>query len=108
MVEELAARELARRLRASPERVFLLDVREPYEREYAVIEPSLHIPMQEIPARLSEVPRDREVVVYCHSGARSMLVAGYLTTRGYTSVANLAGGIDAWSMTVDPGVPRYY
>lgn len=108
MVVQLAPHAVAQRLRDRPDRVVLLDVREPEERQFAAIEPSIHIPMQEVPARLAEVPHDREVVVYCHSGSRSMLVAGFLQNRGYRSVANLSGGIDAWSVSVDPGVPRYY
>lgn len=107
MFAELAAEEVARRLRDHPDRVVLLDVREPYEREIAAIEPSLHIPMGEIPHRSGEIPRDREIVVYCHVGSRSMMVAGYLHHQGFPSVANLAGGIDAWSVKVDPKVPRY-
>jgi len=87
--------------------VVLLDVREPYERRLASIEPSLHIPLQEVPERLSEIPKDKAVIIYCHSGVRSMMVAGFLANRGWESVANLAGGIDAWSLEVDPRVPRY-
>ncbi len=107
MVEELAPSEVARRLKETPAEVLLLDVREPFEREVAVIEPSLHIPMQEVPARTAEVPKNRTVVVYCHSGGRSAMVAGYLEQRGWTRVANLHGGIDAWSREVDRKVPRY-
>jgi len=97
----------ARKLREHPDAVLLLDVREPYERRLASIFPSLHIPMGEVPDRLAEIPKDREVIVYCHSGARSMMVVGFLEGNGYESVANLAGGIDAWSISVDPSVPRY-
>ena len=107
MVEQLTAEEVADRLRAAPDRVLLLDVREPFERELAAIVPSLHIPMGEIPERLSEIPKDRELIVYCHGGSRSMMVAGYLSNRGWKSVANLEGGIDAWSVEVDPSIPRY-
>jgi len=107
MVENLDPVEVARRLKERPGATVLLDVREPYEREAAVIEPSLHIPMNEVPARLPEIPKDREVIVYCHTGARSMMVAGYLSAHGHRAVANLAGGIDAWSVMVDPRVPRY-
>jgi rhodanese-related sulfurtransferase len=107
MVEERSASEVAARIRTAPKDVLLLDVREPYERELAHIEPSLHIPMREVPERLAEIPKEREVIVYCHGGARSAMVAGFLETRGYPRVINLAGGIDAWSQTVDPTVPRY-
>ncbi len=107
MVAHLGPRAVADRLREEPEEVVLLDVREPFEREYAAIEPSLHIPMQEVADRTDEIPRDRTVVVYCHTGARSLMVAGFLETRGFRSVANLRGGIEAWSIDVDSGVPRY-
>jgi rhodanese-related sulfurtransferase len=107
MMEFLDAGEVARRMKERPGAVVLLDVREPYERRMASIEPSLHIPMNEVPQRLDEIPKDREVVVYCHSGSRSMMVAGFLSGQGYRSVANLTGGIDAWSVEVDPSVPRY-
>jgi rhodanese-related sulfurtransferase len=107
MVTELSAREVAARLKHEPGRVLLLDVREPDERELAAIEPSLHIPMRDVPERLSELPKDRAIVVYCHSGTRSAMIAGFLEGKGYRDVANLSGGIDAWSRTVDPKVPRY-
>ena len=107
MVVELDPSVVARRLKDGPGSIVLLDVREPYERRLAAIEPSLHIPMNEVPDRLEEIPKDREVVVYCHTGSRSLMVAGFLEGNGFLSVANLAGGIDAWSVRVDPNVPRY-
>lgn len=107
MVVPIAPEELARRMHAADGRLVLLDVREPDERETARIEPSIHIPMNEVPRRLAEIPRDRELVVYCHSGTRSMMVAGYLEGQGIRPVGNLTGGIDAWSRKIDPTVPRY-
>ena len=107
MVGQLSVSEVAEKLKAHPGKVLLLDVRESFERELAVIEPSLHIPIGGVSGRLDEIPKDREVIVYCHGGSRSMMVAGYLANRGWKSVANLAGGIDAWSVEVDPSVPRY-
>ncbi len=107
MVREIDANEVAQKLRSSPEKVVLLDVREPFERRLAVIQPSVHIPMNEIPARSESIPRDRELIVYCHTGSRSAIVAAYLESQGFPSIANLVGGIDAWSVRVDPSVPRY-
>ena len=107
MLSQLDPKTVAQRLQERPGSVVLLDVREPFERQLATIDPSLHIPMGDIPSRLDEIPKDREVVVYCHSGGRSMLVAGFLAENGFSRVANLAGGIDAWSVRVDPKVPRY-
>lgn len=107
MVAELMPQEVARRLKEAPDAVVLLDVREPFERELAAVEPSLHIPMREVASRLEEIPRDRTVVVYCHAGGRSATVAAYLEHHGFENVANLTGGIDRWSREVDPAVPRY-
>ena len=107
MVREVGPVEAARQLKENPEKVLLLDVREPFERELAAIQPSLHIPMGEIPSRADEIPRDRELIVYCHGGTRSLMVGMFLENHGFRSVRNLAGGIDAWSVEVDPAVPRY-
>ncbi len=107
MFENLRPAEVVDRLRDDPRSVLLLDVREPYERTLARIEPSLHIPMSELSDRIEEIPKDRDLIVYCHSGSRSMMVAAALSSHGYRSVANLDGGIDAWSVEVDPAVPRY-
>jgi len=108
MVVQLTALEVSEKLQREPGTVVLLDVREPFERALAVIEPSMHIPLGEVPERAAEIPKDREVIVYCHTGSRSMMVAGFLSTRGWKTLANLAGGIDAWSVQVDPNVPRYH
>jgi rhodanese-related sulfurtransferase len=67
----------------------------------------LHLPMASLPLRLAEIPRTQPVVCICHHGARSAQVVAFLLRQGYTSVYNLAGGIEAWATHVDPGVPRY-
>jgi rhodanese-related sulfurtransferase len=95
--------------------LILLDVREPFERDLAVIGvdlpvSELAIPMGEIPQRYREVAvdgGDRPIVVYCHHGQRSMVVARWLAARGVPGLLNLDGGIDAWSARVDPSTPRY-
>jgi rhodanese-related sulfurtransferase len=107
MVTSRSPQDVAERLKARPSELVLLDVREPYERELARIEPSMHVPMNDVPDRMSEIPRDREVVVYCHTGTRSAMVAGYLERQRFGRISNLKGGIDAWSTEVDPRVPRY-
>lgn len=89
------------------EDVVLVDVREPAEVQYCAIAGSVHIPMGELVQRVGEIDRERETVILCHTGGRSMQVAMFLRAQGYDNVYNLAGGIDAWSRTVDPGVPRY-
>ncbi len=87
--------------------VVLLDVREPFELDIAALPAAVHIPMREIPARLSELDRDTPIVVMCHAGGRSYRVAEFLLGNGFLQVFNLRGGIDAWSTEIDPQVPRY-
>ena len=86
--------------------IFLLDVREPYQYQIAQIGGTL-IPQNDVPNRLVEIPRDREIVVQCRSGARSQRIAELLKQSGYTQVVNLAGGILAWSDEIDPTVQKY-
>ena len=85
----------------------VLDVREPWEVEIARIDGAQLIPMSEVPGRLAELARDEPVAVLCHSGGRSARVAAFLADQGFARVANVAGGIDAWSLEVDPSIPRY-
>lgn len=85
----------------------VLDVRERWEWELCRIDGALHIPLNELPARLAEVPADRPVVVTCHHGMRSMRAVTWLRRQGYAQVANLEGGIDRWSLEIDGSVARY-
>lgn len=95
----------ARRVKAGE--AVLLDVREPFELARARVPEAMHVPMQQVPARLAELPRDRPLLVLCHHGARSQAVADWLLANGFTDVANVAGGIAAWADEVDEGVGRY-
>jgi adenylyltransferase/sulfurtransferase len=104
-IPQLTAKELKRRIDAG-EQLCILDVREPWEHKTAQIGGKL-IPMNEIPNRLSELDREREIIVQCHHGVRSQRVAEFLQLSGFPRVVNLAGGIDAWSREVDPSVPKY-
>ncbi len=89
----------------------LLDVREPLEIQAACVRPDgfalHHIPMNEIPARLAELDTDARIACLCHHGARSQRVAMFLEHNGFENIANVAGGIDAWSTQHDANVPRY-
>jgi rhodanese-related sulfurtransferase len=93
------------------QRPVLLDVREGWEVQTASAQPEgmdlLHMPMQTIPARLHELDKTRPIACLCHHGGRSMQVASFLQARGFAHVANIAGGIDAWSVELDTSVPRY-
>ncbi|MEM8783373.1 MAG: rhodanese-like domain-containing protein [Planctomycetota bacterium] len=87
----------------------LLDVRTPREVETASIDGAAVIEMQEVPKRLDELERFRgkKVVVFCHGGVRSLRVAKYLRDQGFTDAWSMQGGIHAWSMQIDPSVPKY-
>jgi rhodanese-related sulfurtransferase len=88
--------------------VLLVDVREPDEHAYCALPGSVLIPLGELAARAGEVdPGEALVVVYCHHGVRSLSGAAVLRHAGVPEVASLRGGIDLWSRTVDPTVPRY-
>jgi rhodanese-related sulfurtransferase len=108
-VPELSPTEFAARWPdyARGESVVLLDVREPVELGLAAVPGALHVPMRDIPARLAELARDKPLVVMCHTGRRSYMVAEFLLGQAFTEVFNLSGGIDAWSTEIDSRVPRY-
>lgn len=106
MFDDLTPAEFLER-REAGELWQLLDVREDWELAIVSIEESLRIPMAEIPNRLGELDKERPIAVLCHSGGRSARVAAFLARSGFARVANVAGGIDAWSTDVDPSLPRY-
>src|SRR5579859_6900812 len=105
-IGEIEPLELKAR-RARGDQVAVLDVREPEEIAIAAFPDATHIPMGEIPSRLTELDLQAEWVVVCHHGVRSAQVAMYLAHMGFAHVSNLTGGIDAWSLTADPATPRY-
>ncbi|MEJ2145688.1 MAG: rhodanese-like domain-containing protein [Acidobacteriota bacterium] len=88
--------------------VVLLDVREDFEFRHCRIDGAVHIPLRQLlQGGESALDPDKEIICYCHHGFRSRRAAQYLLTRGFTKVANLAGGIEAWSKEVDHDVPTY-
>ncbi len=105
-VIQLTAQQLKHQL-AGDAKLHLLDVREPFEYNYARIDGSLHIPMNQIPDRLTEIDTENEYVVICHHGIRSQQVAMYLVQSGFSKIYNLSGGIEAWSTECDNSIPRY-
>lgn len=100
---EMSVQELKNREHEIGSNLLLLDVRELHERNAANIG-GVHIPMALVPAHIAELDswRDKEVVVYCRSGARSAGVVSYLTQQGFAKVMNLRGGILAWKAAFDP------
>jgi len=102
---EITASELHDELSAAKPPL-LIDVRNPWEHEIARIEGSTLIPLDTLQARLGEIEPDRRLVVYCHHGMRSLVAAQFLQQAGL-EVRSLQGGIDHWSRSIDPDVPRY-
>jgi len=95
---------LADASRAVPQ---LVDVREPWEVELCAIPGAQPIPMHLVPLRSGEIDPQRDVVVICHHGGRSMQVGMFLERQGYARVYNLMGGVDGWAAEVDPSMRRY-
>jgi rhodanese-related sulfurtransferase len=111
MIEQVRPGDWDAWMQAQAARPVVLDVREPWELRTASVAPQdfdlLAIPMNEIPGRLAELPAGRPIACLCHHGVRSQRVALFLAHHGYTDVANIAGGIEAWSRDRDPSVPLY-
>ena len=87
--------------------ILLLDVREPFEFDIARIEGATLLPLGELPERVGELPRNKEIVLMCKSGARSAQATAFLQGQGFPDVYNLAGGITAWATEIDPEMVRY-
>ena len=87
--------------------MMMLDVREPVEIQICHIENAMHVPMGQIPTKLEELPKNKDLVVFCHMGIRSRQVMNYLKKNGFSRVYNLKGGIDRWSIEVDSKIQRY-
>ncbi len=113
MIDHVRPAQLSDWFAAAPEagRPLVLDVREPWELQTASVAPEgfelLSIPMGALPDRLAELDAARPIACLCHHGMRSLRVAGFLEHHGFERVANISGGIDAWSQERDPAVPRY-
>jgi monothiol glutaredoxin len=105
LVPQMSVQEL-RSLRNGGEMFFLFDVRQEWEREIALIGGS-HILDEKATKLISTLSPDSLIVFYCRTGRRSQLAAEYFQTQGFTRVFNLKGGIDAWSIQIDPTVARY-
>jgi adenylyltransferase/sulfurtransferase len=89
------------------ETVFLLDVRNPEEYQICRIPGSVLLPLPELPRRVGELDREREMVVHCKSGMRSQKAIAFLRQQGFTKLSNLKGGILAWADRIDPTMPKY-
>ena len=106
MIQRYTAQDLHQILQV-PSSLLLLDVREPWEFEICHIDPSLNIPMGEIPGRLDELDADQETVLICHHGVRSFQVGLFLKQSGFSRIADLEGGIDGWARYIDKDMATY-
>ena len=105
---EITPREYVRR-RDAGERMVLIDCRTPAERDLASIAGAVHVPMHDLGSRIESL-REHEstpIIVHCHHGMRSLRVARWLREQGFAGAQSMAGGIDAWSESIDPTIPRY-
>jgi rhodanese-related sulfurtransferase len=113
MIDHVRPAQLLAWFAAAPEgsQPVVLDVREPWELQTASVRADgfelVTIPMGELPTRLDELNPASPIACLCHHGARSLRVAAFLQHNGFEQLANITGGIDAWSHENDPAVPRY-
>jgi rhodanese-related sulfurtransferase len=104
---QISAKEVSDRI-ARGEKLLLVDVREPWEYDLCKIPGAKLVPLGTIPANLNILlDVDNEVICYCHHGMRSLDAAVWLRQQGVESAKSMAGGIERWSMEIDPSVPRY-
>ena len=106
---EITPQDVQRRLQAG-EKLALVDVREPGEFQLARIDGAELIPMRTVPAELSRLDAQADLtplIVFCHHGVRSLNVVHWLREQGVDACQSMAGGIDRWSLEIDPRVPRY-
>lgn len=104
--KQATPREIKQRLDQGAD-LLLVDVREPEEARIVALPGAQLCPLSQAAHWIDRLPRDRELVLFCHHGGRSAQVARVLAQRGYTNVTNLEGGIDRWAVEVDPSLPRY-
>ena len=104
--DNLSVEEIKKRI-DSGNPLVILDVREPWEYQTAKIEGSTLIPLGQLEKRIDELDKEADIVCLCHMGVRSYRAMKFLQSCGFKNVKNLAGGIDAWSVKIDPKVPRY-
>lgn len=103
MVREITPKALKARL-DSGEDIPIIDIREVWELHQSRLAEAIHIPMNDIPDSLDQIPIDKPVVLMCHLGQRSAFVVDWMIGQGYDNLYSLAGGIDAWAEEVDPSV----
>ena len=106
-MQQLTVSELKTRLTQPGAKPVLLDVREGWELKICALPGAVHIPMGQVPERTAELDPEQELVVVCHHGVRSLRVAHFLASRGFSKLYNLQGGVDAWAREIDPAMHTY-
>lgn len=104
---ELTVEETRELLSRNPAGVALIDVREPFEADICRIEGAELIPLRQLPGQMTSLPKDKHLLIYCHHGGRSLRATEFLRSQGFSDVSNVAGGIDAWAVHIEPGMQRY-
>lgn len=104
---EITPKALADLLESKADDVFLLDVRQPEEVAVCGLPAICNIPMGDMQSRLDELPENKDIVVICHHGYRSMQMTLWLRQKGFDKARSLQGGVDKWAEDVDPSMPRY-
>ena len=106
--DEIFPLELKKLLSENPRNFILLDVRQPWENEKVAFPDSGLFPLNRLVLEKPDLPQDAEIIAYCHHGVRSKTALELLKRHGFKNVKHLAGGIDLYSQTADPAVPRYF
>lgn len=106
-MREFSAKELQQYLESAAQQPLLLDVREPWEFKTARIDGATLVPMRSVPAKVTELDPQQEVVVICHHGVRSRMVGRFLENQGFSNIINLTGGVDAWARDIDQHMATY-
>ncbi len=96
-----------KQLRDSGADIQLVDVRDDWEREVCALPGSIDIPMMRIPNQIGQLSAERPMVLFCHSGMRSLQAATWLRHNGFPGARSLRGGLDAWAAEIDPAMARY-
>lgn len=106
---EISVVDTAKRHSEGDDDFVLIDIREPEELAICSIGGATHIPMGDLPSRINEIDADEDttIALICHSGRRSLNAVIFLQRQGLSGARSVAGGIDWWSLRIDPGVPRY-
>ena len=105
--EEVLPVEL-KKLLQGPHDFILLDVRQPWENQKSALPDSVLFPLNRLVVEKPDIPEERKIIAYCHHGIRSKTALELLKRHGFKNVKHLAGGIDLYSQTADPSIPRYF